>query len=89
VVVEHRDILASEDNKRPRIKEKDLKNHISAGPEEEMSEEIKEKILDIRGVKVPGEEASDVVRRLIEEDNQVQRALDILTSWQILSNMTP
>ena len=54
-----------------------------------MPEEMKEKILDLRGVKVPGEETSDVVRRLVEEDNQVQAALDILTGWQILSNSSP
>jgi len=49
---------------------------------------MKEKILEIRGVKVPGEEASGVVKRLLEEDNQVRRALDILTSWQIFSKMS-
>jgi hypothetical protein len=72
------------------MKEKDLKNHISAEPpgEENLSEEMKEKILDMRGVKVPGEDAPDAAKRLVEEDNQVQRALDILTSWQILSKMS-
>jgi carboxyl-terminal processing protease len=89
VMVEYRDLSESEGEKRQRIKEKDLKNHISAEPTDEMAEEMKEKILDMRGVKVPGEDTSDVVRRLLEEDNQVQRALDILTSWQILSNMSP
>jgi carboxyl-terminal processing protease len=89
VLVEHRDISASESEKHPRIKEKDLKNHIPAEPTEEMPKEMKEKILDIQGVKVPGEETSNVVRRLVEEDNQVQAALDILTSWQILSNTSP
>ena len=68
--------------------EKDLENHISAEPKEDLSEEMKEKILDIRGVKVPGEDASDVAKRLVAQDYQVQRALDILTSWQIFSKMS-
>ena len=88
ILVEQRHVSGSEGKKHPHIKEKDLKNHISAEPKEGLSKEMKEKILEIRGVKVPGEEASGVVKRLVEEDNQVRRALDILTSWQIFSNMS-
>jgi carboxyl-terminal processing protease len=88
VVVERRDLSPVDDPAHPRTKEKDLKNHISAEPPGDMPEKMKEKILDMRGVKVPGEGEPDVVKRLIEEDNQVQRALDILTSWQILSKMS-
>jgi len=88
VVVEQRKILAGKEKKRPHMTEKDLENHISAEPKEDLSEEMKEKILDIRGVKVPGEDASDVVKRLVAQDYQVQRALDILTSWQIFSKMS-
>ena len=88
IFVEQTHVSGSEGNKHPHIKEKDLKNHISAEPKEGLSKEMKEKILEIRGVKVPGEEASGVVKRLVEEDNQVRRALDILTSWQIFSNMS-
>jgi len=88
ILVEQRHVSGSEGKKHPHIKEKDLKNHISPEPEEGLSKEMKEKILEIRGVKVPGEEASGVVKRLLEEDNQVRRALDILTSWQIFSKMS-
>ena len=88
ILVEQTHVSGSEGKKHPHIKEKDLKNHISAEPKEGLSKEMKEKILEIRGVKVPGEEASGVVKRLVEEDNQVRRALDILTSWQIFSNMS-
>lgn len=88
ILVERRDLSLEDDAGRPRMKEKDLKNHISAEPPGNMPEKMKETILDMRGVKVPGEEAPDVVKRLVEEDNQVQRALDILTSWQILSKMS-
>lgn len=88
IVVEQRDLSTEEDSALPRMKEKDLKNHISAQPPGEMPEKMKEKILDMRGVKVPSEEAPDAAKRLVEEDNQVQRALDILTGWQILSKMS-
>jgi hypothetical protein len=53
-----------------------------------LSKEAQGKILQIRGVKVPGEDASDVAKRLLAEDNQVRRALDILTSWQIFSKIS-
>jgi carboxyl-terminal processing protease len=88
VAVEQRKVLVGEGKKRPHMTEKDLENHISAEPKEDLSEEMKEKILDIRGVKVPGEDASDVAKRLVAQDYQVQRALDILTSWQIFSKMS-
>jgi carboxyl-terminal processing protease len=88
IVVERRDLSTEEDLAQARMKEKDLKNHISAQPPGDMPEEMKKKILDMRGVKVPDEGTPDAVKRLVEEDNQVQRALDILTSWQILSRMT-
>jgi carboxyl-terminal processing protease len=89
VLVDQRYVTASEEKKPHYMKEKDLKDHISAERKEGLSEEMKEKILEIRGVKVPGEEASDAVKRLVAEDNQVRRALDILTSWQIFSKMSP
>ena len=88
IVVEPRDLSTEEESAEPRMKEKDLKNHISAQPPGQMPERMKEKILDMRGVKVPDQGAPDAVKRLVEEDNQVQRALDILTSWQILSKMS-
>ena len=85
VLVEERYVSGSEGKKLPHMKEKDLKNHILPEPKEGLSDEMKDKILEIRGVKVPGEKASDEVGRLVTEDNQVRRALDILTSWQIFS----
>jgi carboxyl-terminal processing protease len=87
VVVEQRHV-GGEGEKPSHIKEKDLENHILPEPKEGLSREMKEQILEIRGVKVPGQEASDVVKRLLAEDNQIQRALDILTSWQIFSKMS-
>jgi carboxyl-terminal processing protease len=88
IVVEPRDLSTDDGKKRPHMTEKDLENHISAKPQEDMPKETKEKILETQGVKVPGEEGSDVVKRLVTEDNQVRRALDILTSWQIFSKMS-
>jgi len=85
VVVEQRDVSMSEVKKHPHVKEKDLKDHISAEPKEGLSQEMRQKIREMRGVKVPGEGPSDVAKRLVTEDNQVRRALDILTSWQIFS----
>lgn len=88
VVVEQRYVSKREVKKHPHVKEKDLKDHISAEPKEGLSEEMRQKIQEVRGVKVPGEEPSDVAKRLITEDNQVRRALDILTSWQIFSRIS-
>ena len=89
VSVDQRYITETEGKKHHHMKEKDLKSHISAEPKEGLSKKMKEKILELRGVKVPGEEASDAAKRLVAEDNQVRRALDILTSWQIFSKMSP
>ncbi len=85
VLVKQRYITSDEEKKHPHIKEKDLKNHISAEPEEGFSKEMQEKILEIRGVKVPDEKDSDAATRLLAEDNQIQSAVDILTSWKIFS----
>ena len=88
VLVEKEHVSTDEEEMQPHMKEKDLRNHISPEPEADMSEEVKEKILEMRGVKMPGENASDHVTRLLAEDNQVRRALDILTSWQIFTKMS-
>ena len=88
IVVEKKHFSPGEEETQPHMMEKDLRNHISPEPEGDMSEEVKEKILEMRGVKMPGENASDHVTRLLTEDNQVQRALDILTSWQIFTKMS-
>ncbi|UCD86686.1 MAG: S41 family peptidase [Desulfobacterales bacterium] len=88
VVVEQRKVIKGEARKRPHMKEKDLENHISPEPQEGLSKEMKQEILQIKGVKVPGEEALDVAKRLVAEDNHVRTALDILTSWQIFSKIS-
>ena len=91
VVVKQRLVSGNEaPGAHPHIKEKDLKNHLSAEPEEDFSQEVREKILEKKGVKMPEQEggAYDPSKELLEEDYQVNRALDILTSWQIFSKMT-
>ena len=88
VVVEQILPTVGEDNVHPHLKEKDLKNHISAEPQEGLSEDMKEKILQIRGVKVPGQKESDAAKRLLSQDYQVRRAVDILKSWQVFSKLS-
>ncbi|NVM20649.1 MAG: S41 family peptidase [Desulfobacterales bacterium] len=87
VVVQER--LVSETETRPErhVKEKDLKNHISAKPKEKTSKDLREEINKIRGVKVPGRELSEVAKVLLTNDNQVRRALETLMGWQIFSKM--
>ncbi|NVM57491.1 MAG: S41 family peptidase, partial [Desulfobacterales bacterium] len=79
VVVRERLLPESQTRKQGRVKEKDLKNHISAKPQEKMPEELKkEEIKLIPGVKVPGQEPPGVVQELLAKDNQVRRALEVL-----------
>jgi carboxyl-terminal processing protease len=87
IVVKERLVTKPETPDRHHFKEKDLKNHISAKPEEGLPEENKEKIRQEGRVKMPGEEPSEVVKELLAKDYQIQRALEILTSWQIFSKM--
>lgn len=84
VAVEERFIPQTETPKRHYMHEKDLKNHISAQPQDK-PEALKEEMKQIRGVKVPGQQPLEVVKELLAKDNQVRRALEILTSWQIFS----
>jgi carboxyl-terminal processing protease len=84
VVVKERFIPEAETEKRHYMHEKDLENHLAAQPQD-APEALQEEIKQIRNVKVPGQEPSDVVKELLAKDNQVQRALEILTSWQIFS----
>jgi carboxyl-terminal processing protease len=90
VIVEQRDLSEDEHASRPRIKEKDLENHILAEPGEEMPDEMREQMLDRRGIKVPDEDESDLdpAELILAKDYQARRALDILTSWQVFSKMT-
>ncbi len=85
IVVNDAVLSESPAKKSPHMKEKDLKNHISAKPEEELPAAFKDEIQNTRGVVLPGQEQSEVVKELLAKDYQVQRALEILTSWQIFS----
>jgi carboxyl-terminal processing protease len=90
VVVKERLARAETEEQRGRhMKEKDLKHHISPTPAEELTEEMKEQMRERRGVRVPGQEPPEVVKELLAKDNQVQRALEILASWQIFSKTAP
>lgn len=94
IVVTERYVPEVDEEKSLHMKEKDLKKHLSAEPEEEleeegaMSEDMRKRILRIRGVKVPGEASSEVAKQMLEEDTQVRRAFDILVSWEIFSAMS-
>ncbi len=87
VVVTRRVMPESKEKGQHHLKEKDLANHISAEPEEDTSNEAEEDLTHLRGVRVPGEKASEVVETLLKKDNQAVRALQILKSWQIFSQM--
>jgi len=82
VVVAERFIPEIDTQKKHHIQEKDLLNHISAEPDEDVSEKGSEK--RYMG-QVFGEEPSEAVQELLTKDNQAKRALEILTSWQIFS----
>jgi carboxyl-terminal processing protease len=88
VVKERLAPTAIEEQGRRHVKEKDLRHHISATPEEEPPKEMKQQIRQKRGVRVPGQEPSEIVKELLAKDNQIQRALEILASWQIFSKTT-
>jgi carboxyl-terminal processing protease len=68
------------------LQEKDLQNHIEAKPLDKDTEK-QERIDHITSVKVPGQEASNIIEELLTKDNQAQRALEILTSWELFSKM--
>ena len=82
--------ISEEDGGGASVKEKDLENHLAAEPEG-VVQKMREKMLDMKGITLPDEDKStpDPATRLVTEDYQVIRALDILTSWQIFSKMTP
>ena len=90
VIVKQRTLSEEEDAGKPTIKEKDLENHLSAEPTGDV-EKMKEKMFDMKGITLPDEDQSmpDPATRLVTKDYQVIRALDILTSWEIFSKMTP
>jgi hypothetical protein len=37
---------------------------------------------------VPGQKESDAAKRLVAQDYQVRRAVDILKSWQVFSRLS-
>ncbi len=82
VFVEERFIAEINTQKKHHIQEKDLLNHISAEPDEGVSEKSSQK--RYMG-QVFGEEPSEAVQELLTKDNQAKRALEILTGWQIFS----
>jgi carboxyl-terminal processing protease len=90
VVVKERFMQEEKDEEEGhRVQEKDLKNHISAKPEDETKKEgLKDqKRKSFRGAKLPGEKPSEMASILLTQDNQTIRALEILTSWQIFSKI--
>jgi carboxyl-terminal processing protease len=87
VVVKDRFVPEAQPPKKHHMQEKDLKNHISAIPGEATRHDPKEQIKHMTNVNVPGRKDFDVVEHLLTRDNQVQRGLEILTSWQIFSRM--
>jgi carboxyl-terminal processing protease len=87
VVVKERFVQETQTPKRQRMHEKDLKNHISPIPQDDTPDELEKEINHITNVNVPGQDHSQLVQQLLTKDNQVQRGLDILTSWQIFSKM--
>jgi len=87
VVVKNRLVPESDEPHRHSIKEKDLENHISAKPDGDSLKDHKDNVKYLRGVKVPGEKSSEIVKALTTKDNQIIRALQILRSWQIFSKM--
>ena len=86
MVVEQRFLPEKEEPEKHFMQEKDLKNHISAMPEDDISEELEEAD-DMKEIDLPDEEPSDEVEELLTKDNQVGRALEILASWEIFSKM--
>jgi carboxyl-terminal processing protease len=89
VVVEERFVKENEEEKKHRVQEKDLKNHISAKPEDDTKKDKKGEQTGktFKGAKLPGEKPSEVVSALLTKDNQTKRALEILKSWQIFSKI--
>jgi carboxyl-terminal processing protease len=87
IVVKERLIQEGEQQEK-HVQEKDLKNHIQAEPKVVSPKEQKDRVNQITGVKVPGQEQSVMVEQMLTKDNQVIRALEILTGWEILSKMT-
>ncbi len=87
VVVKERFVAEPETPIKHYVHEKDLKNHISGVPQEADEDKLEEQIKNITNVNVPEQDHSQIVEQLLTKDNQVQRGLEILRSWQIFSKM--
>ncbi len=87
VVVSEAVVAESPPKDRYHFKEKDLTNHISAEPEGGPSDETKEETREQGDAEEQDKEPSEIVKELLAKDYQIQRALEILTSWQIFSKM--
>jgi len=88
VLVEQRFLPEKETPKVPRMHEKDLKNHILPEPENELSKEAEQDLEPAADGEAEETERPEEVEELLKKDHQVQRALDILTGWEILSKMS-
>jgi carboxyl-terminal processing protease len=89
IVVEERLVREPNTEKRQRVHEKDLKNHISGQHEDESgnTEDDEDPGGPMGRVRLPGEEPEEIVNVLLTKDNQTKRALEILTSWEIFTQM--
>lgn len=103
ITVKERSLSKMSEGSHSRIKEKDLKNHISADPtadvkkksenkdesntEEERPNDPADDPTDIGDIPLPGRSESEIIEALVTKDNQVIRALEILKSWQIFSKI--
>jgi carboxyl-terminal processing protease len=68
-----------EDKKEPRrfLREEDLENHIpNGGGKETQAEEV-----------TPKDKEDQEVKTLLQKDNQIRRAVDLLKTWSIFSEM--
>ncbi|MCP4687033.1 MAG: peptidase S41, partial [Desulfobacterales bacterium] len=90
IVVKHQTIKQDEaDDDDDLLKEKDLKNHLEPEPSDDVKEEEKKDAEPEKDSKDRSESMSrfgPIRTEALLSDNQVKRALDILTSFAILSN---
>jgi carboxyl-terminal processing protease len=86
VVVERRFLPETEE--KPRMHEKDLKNHISAEPQDGLFQEDEAETDSTSDTTEPGVDPSEEAKQLLDKDHQVRTALDILAGWEIFSKMS-
>lgn len=89
IVLKYQTLKAEDENQVPYLKEKDLKNHLEAesdGKVDEPGESKTEEESETDSKLEDTEYATLNLKRLMS-DNQVVRALDVLTSYHIFSEM--